>query len=412
MFLSLWHYLHGYVIVEVSGANPERFLSLATYHGRVVWNVKRTEEKITFYTSIEDFKMMRRELKKTKTRIKIVKKKGYPFLAFRYKRRKAFIAGVGVFVALLWMLSSFVWLVDVEGNSKINSLDIIHTLEEGGYNVGKLKSSMDLREAETLLINKYPDIIWVGVDFEGTRMVVKVSESVNPPQMKELSQSPSSIVSKRDALVTYIAVEKGKPMVKKGDIVRKGDVLVSGEMPLGAEDESPYFTSAKAKIKGKTIYTLTKEMDYNKVEKNYTNKTSKKYILKLFDKKINLYKDKKDIGQCYDTLITLHQLKITKLFPLPFSLEEQTNVGYEPTYTKLTKQEVEDELLASLWTEISSSMTNGAVVVKREAYFNATKDKVVGTLYVVAEEELGYPVDIDPTQSQLKKEGESVNEQN
>lgn len=406
LFLSLWHYLQGYVIVEVSGFNMEKFLNLTAYHGLVLWDIHRKGQKILFSSSIKDFKAMKQDVKKTRSRLRIISKKGLPFLINRYKKRKSFIIGITLFIVMLWILSSFVWLVEVEGNSVINSLDIIHTLETNGYATGNWKGSMNLREAETVLLKQYPDIIWIGIDYEGTRMVVRVAESVQPPNMSSLNRTAQSLISKRDALITYIAVEKGKPMVKAGDIVKKGDMLVSGEMPLGEEDPSLYYIAAKATVKGKTIYTVKKEISLQQVKKVYTNQTSKKYILKFFDKKFTLFSEKSLKGD-FDQLLTLHQLRITKLFPLPFGVEVQTSVEYNPTYKTLTIKDAEDYLLSELWQEVSSSLTTKDKVLKREAYFKQSQGTVVGTLYVVVEEEIGYPVSIS---QELEEKGGVFNE--
>ncbi|MBU3803425.1 MAG: sporulation protein YqfD [Candidatus Cellulosilyticum pullistercoris] len=406
MFLSLWHYLQGYVIVEISGFNVEKFLNLTTYHGLILWNIQRIGEKVYFSTSIEDFKAMKQDARKTRSRLKIVEKYGLPFFTYRYKKRKLFAIGIGIFIMMLWLLSSFVWLVEVEGSHRINSLDIIHTLEENGYSTGNWKGKMNLREAETILLKHYPDIIWVGIDYEGTRMIVRVAESILPPTMNALDIAPSSLIAKRDALITYIAVEKGKPMVKAGDIVKKGDMLVAGEMPLGEEDPSPYYTASKATIRGKTIYTVSGDISLDQVRKNYTNETSKKYILKFFDKNLTLFSEKA-LTDHYDKMLTLHQLRITKLFPLPFAVEVQTCISYVPAYYTLTKEEAEDRLLSELWNEVSESLSGEVRILKREAYFKQTDRHISGTLYVVAEEEISYPVGVE---QEMQNKGEMLNE--
>ena len=405
LLVSLWHYLKGYVIVEVRGVNGEKFLNLVTYHGMDLWNIQRQDDCIRFYTSIPNFKAMKRDAHKTKSRLKIIGKRGLPFFTYRYQKRKLFVIGIGVFIMMLWLLSSFVWLIEIEGNTRLNSIDILQTLESNGYSSGKLKSKMDLRKAETLLLKSYPDMIWVGIDYEGTRMVIRVAESVLPPTMNFIQTTPASLVSKRDALITYIAVQKGKPMVKAGDIVKKGDILVSGEMPKGEEDPSLCYTTAKATIRGKTMYSVTKSIRFEQVKKTYTDEVSKKYTLKCFDKNIKLF-DQKKLNGPYMTLNTLHQLRITKLFPLPFGIEVQTCVGYEPMYYTLTKEQAEDKLLATMWKEMSQSLDQDAKVLKREAYFKQTEDKITGTLYVVAEEEIGYPVE---TSIDLQNKGEMFN---
>lgn len=408
MILSLWHYLQGYVIVEVSGPQVAKLLNLATYHNLTLWQVKHQEEGVRFCISIKDFKAMRQDVRKARCHVRIVGKKGLPFIANRYRKRKLFVVGIGMFMMLLWFLTSFVWLIEVEGNTRINPLDVVQTLSDNGYATGKLKTKMDLRQAETLLLKNYPDLIWVGIDYEGTRMVVRVAESVLPPNMQPMQGKPTALLAKRDALITYIAVEKGKPSVKVGDIVKKGDMLVAGEMPLGEEDETSYFTSSKAEVKGKTIYTATKEMPFVITKKHYTKQASKSYTFKCFNKSFPFYTQKPLTGN-YDTAHTLHQLKITKLFPLPFAIEVTTQMGYQAESYTLTEDEVKDYLLSALWQDVKGSLDQEATILQRQATFKQEGDKIIGSLYVVAEEHIAYEVELD--ENMLNK-GENPDEQN
>lgn len=398
MFVTLWHYLKGYVIVEVYGGNVEKFLNLITYHGITLWQVKHHHSKIQFCILAQDFKAIKRDVHKARCHVRIKAKKGFPFIAFTYKKRHLFVAGTAIFIILLWVLTSFVWLIDIEGNGRISAMDMMHTLQENGYDTGKLKGKMNLRKAEVLLLNSYPDLLWVGIHYEGTRMVVKVSESVLPPSMSDLQSKPYSILSKRDALITYIAAQKGKPMVKVGDIVKKGDVLVAAQMPLGEETPTLYYTtSAKASIKGRTVYTATKEIALEQVKKSYIDKTSKSYSLRLFNKELTLYSQKKLQGN-YDVQYTLHQLRITKLFPLPFAIGTKTQIAYTPAYYKLEGEDAKDLLLTNLWQDIKGHLAADAKVLKREIYFKESQGKITGTLYVLVEESIGYEAE-QPLQS-------------
>ncbi len=394
MFVSLWHYLKGYVIVEVSGKALNRFLNLALHHHISMWDVIQEENKIRFKTLISDFKRMKPDLKKTRCRIKIIRKKGLPFTINRYKRRRLFWGGMLVFIMMLWFLSSFVWLIEVEGTTRINSMDIIKSLEEKGYESGKLKSKMNLREAETYLLQQYPDIVWTGITYEGTRMIVRIAESVSKPEMSVKNDKPKIIVAKRDALITYIAVKRGKPLVKIGDIVKKGEVLVAGEMPIGEEDSTLFYTASKAQIKGKTTYTASATLSLQNEKKIYLNKISKKWTVKLFNKSFTIYNDKVPQNK-YDKQITLHQLKISKMFPLPFAIEVEDRVIYKTVPYTLTEEEAKDQLLCNLWKQIEESLDSNAQIIKREAFFKKTGDAITGTLHVVAQEDIGYRLNLD-----------------
>ena len=121
---------------------------------------------------------------------------------------------------------------------------------------------------------------------------------------------------------------------------------------------------------------------------------------------MTFFSEKPLIGQ-YDKMLTLHQLRITKLFPLPFGIEVQTSIGYNPVYYTLTKEEAEDKLLSELWEQVSQSLSGEAQILKRDAYFKQTGGHISGTLYVVAEEDISYPIGID---QQIQNKGEMLNE--
>lgn len=398
LFLTLWNYLRGYVIVEVSGFSMERFISLAVNNNIYLWDLKEHDHKLYFKTSIKDFKRLKPYAKKARCRFKIKLKRGFPFIAYKYKRRKMFAVGSLLFILLIWGLSSFVWLVEVEGNEKINSFDIIAALEEKGYGTGKLKSRLHLREAEAYLINKYPDIVWTGIKFEGTRLLVQIAETVPKPDM-QAGMAPCNIIAKRDALVTYIATYKGMPLVKKGDIVRKGDLLVAGQMPIGPDDPNTYLTAAKAKIKGKTAYSIKGHISTEQIKKDYTDNISKKYSLKVFNQSIPLF-NQKVCFKHYDRVITNNQLKVTKLFPLPFAFEVEERLEYVKVASKLQEEDAKDSLIASLWDNLSKSISDSAIILKRDVFFTKMGNTIYATLNVTVEEDIGSAV-------QLQNEGEN-----
>ncbi len=410
MFLSLWHYLQGYVIVEISGFALERFINLMLNRKIDVWDVCAVGEKIQFKMIARDFKILKPIVKKARCRVKIVRKYGMPFTIHRYKKRKLMPIGLVGFILMLWCLSSFVWLVDVEGASHLNSMDIINSLEEQGYGVGKWKNNLNLREAEAYLVKTYPDIVWTAIKFEGTRLVVQVAETVPPPDMVVMTGKVTDIVAKRDAIVTSIAVYKGMPKVKKGDIIKKGEILVSGQMPLGAESEEIYKTDAKAKVIGRTVYSARGEVNFTQQKKHYLDEVSRKYSIKLFNHPFTIWNQKVK-SQNYDTQVVLHQLHITKLFPLPFAYEVQTRVGYIPDYKTLTVEEAKDMLLSQLWEDLSGSLSEDANVLKREVFFKETQQGITGVLQIIAEEEIGYKVEATPlAEPKTTSKGEGVNE--
>ena len=87
----LLNLLLGYVRIEIEGYYVERFINICTNKKILIWNLKR-EKGVKLYLNIgiNDFKRLSSIAKKTKCKIKILKKRGIPFFLSRYKKRKIF----------------------------------------------------------------------------------------------------------------------------------------------------------------------------------------------------------------------------------------------------------------------------------------------------------------------------------
>lgn len=410
MFLSLWNYLKGYVIVEVSGYTLEKFMNLAIHHQNAFWNIRRKEGKIYFSTTIEGFKRLKPDAKKARCRMRIIEKKGLPFLRFRYRKRVMFGIGIFIFIGCIYLLSSFVWLVEVEGCERLNETEVIETLEEKGYKAGRLKAKLNLREAEQELINTYPDIIWTGIKFEGTKLVVEVSESVPKPTL-HTENAPCHLVAKNDGLITYIATDRGMPGVKKGDTVKKGDILVSGSMPLGEEGASLYLTHAKAIVKAKTGYALEARMPLETVQKSYTNRVSTKCNLRLFDVQIPLLRrHTKEEYAYYDEVVSVKQFKLTDQFPLPFYYEKEQRVEYTPNKQPIDEESAKEKLYGTLYDALLKKLDDEARVIYHEVVYSKDENQLVAKLQAIVEEDISEALYLTPQEMMPQSEIEGENE--
>ena len=100
MLLSVIKYFRGYVHVKLTGYAPERFLNLCGNRNILIWNLKPCENGYTFCISVDAFRQLKPILKKIKTQIRIQKRVGMPFCAFRYRRRYLFPVGLLFFCFL------------------------------------------------------------------------------------------------------------------------------------------------------------------------------------------------------------------------------------------------------------------------------------------------------------------------
>ncbi|ONI45428.1 sporulation protein YqfD [Candidatus Epulonipiscioides gigas] len=387
MFVYLWNYLRGYVIVEISGAKIEKLLNGALNKGNYFWDVKQVDDKIILKTTMTGFKELKPVAYRAQCKIAILEKRGLPFINFKYRKRRVFLIGGGLFIVLFWFFTSFVWLVEVEGENFLEETDVIKTLKDGGYTTGILKSKMDLREAEQYLINQHNEILWAGISFKGTKLNVEITEAVPKPIIHNEAE-PTDIVATRDGIITYIATSSGTPLVKKGDTVKKGDILVSGAVVLDSDVlKSTNYVNADAVISARTLYKLEASLPLNKEHKVYLPDYKTTYSIKLFNSEFSFGR-KLEQTENIDTLITINQLKLTSLFPLPFYFIKTDQVPFTKEIYARDESEVYDKLEGALNDILLQKIGQNGKVLKKEISYNTVDDVIYGVLNAAVEEDI------------------------
>ena len=88
MFLALWYYLHGYVMITVSGFSVERFVNMATFRGIYLWNIQPKGSCVQMNVSTKGYFLLEECAEKTGCQYNIICRCGLPALLKKYKKRK------------------------------------------------------------------------------------------------------------------------------------------------------------------------------------------------------------------------------------------------------------------------------------------------------------------------------------
>lgn len=319
MFLFIWNFFRGYVLIEVKGFSVERFINLITYHGIYVWDLKQQGPHMYMKVSVKGYKMLRQYARKTRCHIKIKGRYGYPFFVYKYKTRHLFIAGMAVFVLMLYSMSSFIWLIDIQGNERLEDYALLEYLETQGLKIGSLKSKLDKKAITENLKNNFNEISWVSINISGTKATIKLAETLPSLEIIDNS-SPCDIIADKEGLIVDIVTRSGTPKVKAKDVVSVGDVLVAGELII-VEDENGVlknYVHSDADIKAKIIdkYNFSIPLTYN--TKEFTQNSKTYFDVSIFNKNFNTNFIKNNISfEKYDKIESRTQLKISEDFPLP-----------------------------------------------------------------------------------------------
>ena len=256
MFLfKFWSYLVGYVIISVEGQNLEKLINMAIGRGINLWDTSLGRENLLVAkVRISGFMALRHIARKLGCRLKIRGKRGLPFFYAKLGKRKMLAAGALGSILTLYVLSSFIWFVEVKGNDKISRAKIENLARVNGLTKGVLKWQVDSDRIEKALSNQIPQIAWVSIEIKGTKAVIKIAEKVYA-ERKALGKQ-AHIISGKDGVIQEVLVLTGMATVKEGDTVKKGQMLISGiiEAPQEAEEtnNSPV-EDQKSKVKPKFL---------------------------------------------------------------------------------------------------------------------------------------------------------------
>ncbi|MCC8023452.1 MAG: sporulation protein YqfD [Clostridiales bacterium] len=111
--------MRGYVEFKCSGGFVERFLNLCNVNRLKLWDVKKRNGVLYATTDIKSYKEMHKCARKSGSVVRIVHKKGLPFLFANHRNRVGLLIGLAVFIIMLMVLTSFIWLVEIEGNESV-----------------------------------------------------------------------------------------------------------------------------------------------------------------------------------------------------------------------------------------------------------------------------------------------------
>lgn len=229
----------GTIKVTLRGKNQERAINMASARGIFIWDIKKQGDDLDLKVRTSGFSALRNIADENDFELEVRDKKGLPFFKNVIRRRMAFIFGGIFFMLAMYLLSSFVWSVDVSGNKTVSRENIIMAAARHGVYPGAAKWSFSRSEAENALLNEVEDLSYVEIDLKGVKARIKVVEKIMP--LKD-TNGPRNIVAKKDGMIERILVLDGQPRVKTGDVVAKGDILISG---LVIPEPNPYMDPAE-----------------------------------------------------------------------------------------------------------------------------------------------------------------------
>ena len=400
----------------VTGEETLRFVNLCRNNGIELRHLVRRENAIQMEIDAENFKKLRPLVRKTHVKKHILNRHGPAFFFYRHKRRWWFLLGMTVFAGMIYILSLFVWQIDIDGNRKYTDALILQALAQMDVKTGCRKSEIDLPEIEEELRIMYNEITWVSASIAGTKLQIELREGDlkisgssgggqtgnvkrvenrenNPKTQNGESETdlPANLVADEDAIITNLVVRRGTVAVRYGDEVKKGDVLIEGKVYIYNEDETlkkvDYLT-AEGDVFGKYQELYEKHYQRKHEVRSYTGKNYRELGVAIVGKSFclpvweNILKKQLEENTLSEVWSWKKQFRLTPTFYLPFALEYTEYVPYENVVEEYTDEVIKKMAEEELQKYLNELEKKGVQIISNSVTISLDADggHVKGTL--------------------------------
>ncbi len=400
----------------VTGEELLRFVNLCRNNGIELRHLIRKENAIQMEIDAENFKKLRPLVRKTHVKIHILNRHGPAFFFYRHKRRWWFLLGMTVFAGMIYILSLFVWQIDIDGNRKYTDALILQALAQMDVKTGCLKSEIDLPEIEEELRIMYNEITWVSASIMGTKLQIELREGdlkisgssgdgqtgnvkrVENQENGKKTQNgesetdlPTNLVADEDAVITNLVVRRGTAAARYGEKVKKGDVLIEGKVYIYNEDETlkkvDYLT-AEGDVFGKYQEIYEKHYQRKHEVRSYTGKKYRELGVAIVGKRFglpvweNILKKQSEENTLSEVWSWKKQFRLTPTFYLPFALEYTEYVPYENVVEEYTDEVIKKMAEEELQKYLNELEKKGVQIISNSVTISLDADggHVKGTL--------------------------------
>lgn len=190
----------GQVVCRISGEEPLRFLNLCRNRQIQLYGVQKEEDAYICAMTVSDFFQIRKLRRLAGVHIRIIRRKGIPFLLQKAEKRAAFFIGMAICGTLLWICYGFIWDIRISGNNEISDESILRYLKTKEILCGMPKKTADPHSIAADLRDAFPVFSWVSVEKTGTILDIGYRKPEKMNQYRKMRRMEASMLIKKGVL--------------------------------------------------------------------------------------------------------------------------------------------------------------------------------------------------------------------
>ena len=265
-----------------------------------------------------------------------------------------------VLTVLAAILPGRILTVETEGNVSVPTRYILEQAEDCGLKFWSRRRDIRSEQIKNALLERIPQLQWVGVNTYGCRAVIAVRER-SAVQENQIPHSISHFVAAREGVISACTVTRGSSNCTVGQAVRTGDILISGYTDCGITYTAD---RAEGEILARTKRELCLIAPASCRIQTATDRSATRFSLLIGKKRINFSKGSGIYGGTCDKMYSKYVLTLPGGFRLPVSLLKETAV--DAVLTDLTLDQAPSVLETYGSDYLTEHMNNGIILRKSE----------------------------------------------
>ena len=381
--MELWNSISGMVTVELTGADVTKSLDILCKAEIDVYATQILDPlRVRFDISRASYKRVKSILEKRGDKIVLYKRRGIYWSIYNFLHRPVFLFGLALIVISALYVPGHIFFIQVEGNQNLTDVGILSAAEECGVYFGVPANVIRSEKVKNQLMDRLPQLQWVGVNTRGCVAVIQVLERDTAPETQTAADY-TDIVATRDGIIRECTVQRGSAVCRVGQAVSKGDMLISGMTDCGLVLKH---TGAEGEILAETRWEFSVIIPHGSDRKSDPIKVDREYGLRIGKNIVKFSKDSGISGSSCGKMYEEKSIELPGGFCLPVALVCQTTYYYEPQ--PLNTSVNEDELTALTDDYLRSQMVAGTILTRQAELFEAD-DAVTATLHYSCLEMIG-----------------------
>ncbi|MDR2606398.1 MAG: sporulation protein YqfD [Oscillospiraceae bacterium] len=201
--------LHSECEISIRGKRPERALNIFADSGIVARGVVRVSEtEIKLFADTRHKSKVRKLCETAGLEYKFLCEYGLNAAVTRLHTRYVLWAAPLIVVFAVVYLSFFVWDIEVIGNDKVSTAEILQTLDEFGFGVGNFAPHTDAALLSNQVLSRLSDLSFMAINIHGSKADVIVRERRKPPKPTKNFEPPQEIFKQFSASIPLRYISK------------------------------------------------------------------------------------------------------------------------------------------------------------------------------------------------------------